>query len=213
MAREQTLHRVQTALGRKAGQAPSEVPPVRLRIPEVDLGRRIATFRERLEALAARTAHLRTRAEAVSYVAGVTAGRDSVASNAPYLAECGITTLPGVRTGFTDAAALRAACATTAVGITSADYALSDTGTMVMIASPAEARLVSLLPPVHVAVFPASRMLTGLDELFTLIPDPARITSSMVMITGPSRTADIEQILVRGVHGPGEVHVVIVDEP
>ena len=52
----------------------------------------------------------------------------------------------------------------------------------------------------------------GLDELFTKLPSPADGTSAMVMITGPSRTADIEQILVRGVHGPGEIYAVIVDE-
>ena len=63
----------------------------------------------------------------------------------------------------------------------------------------------------HIAIVPAACLLTGLDELYTLIPRPADRTSSMVFITGPSRTADIEQILVRGVHGPGEIHVVIVE--
>jgi len=96
------------------------------------------------------------------------------------------------------------------VGISSADYALADTGTLVMLASPAEARLISLLPPVHIAVVPIERVLSGLDELFAVLPNPAAQTSSMVLITGPSRTADIEQILVRGVHGPGEIHVVLV---
>jgi L-lactate dehydrogenase complex protein LldG len=67
-----------------------------------------------------------------------------------------------------------------------------------------------LLPPVHIAVVPRERVLTGLDELLTILPHPAEQTSSMVLITGPSRTADIEQILVRGVHGPGEIHVVVV---
>ena len=53
-------------------------------------------------------------------------------------------------------------------------------------------------------------MLTSLDELLERVPDPARVAVRMVLITGPSRTADIEQILVRGVHGPGEIHVVIL---
>jgi L-lactate dehydrogenase complex protein LldG len=69
-----------------------------------------------------------------------------------------------------------------------------------------------LLPPVHVAVFPQSRILTNLDELLSVVPKPADETSSMVLITGPSRTADIEQILVRGVHGPGGVYAIIVED-
>jgi L-lactate utilization protein LutC len=137
-------------------------------------------------------------------------GKTAVASNAPFLRECGIVDLPGVQSGFTDAAELRALCAIADVGITSADFALADTGTLVMLAGPAEARLISLLPPVHVAVVPRDRILSGLDELLAILPHPAAQTSSMVLITGPSRTADIEQILVRGVHGPGEIHVVVV---
>jgi L-lactate utilization protein LutC len=79
-----------------------------------------------------------------------------------------------------------------------------------MLSSHSEARLISLLPPAHIAVVPRERILSGLDELFTILPNPAEQTSSMVLITGPSRTADIEQILVRGVHGPGEITVVVV---
>jgi L-lactate dehydrogenase complex protein LldG len=79
-----------------------------------------------------------------------------------------------------------------------------------MLSSPHEARLVSLLPREHIAVVPLERMLTGLDELFTVLPRPAERTSSMVLITGPSRTADIEQILVRGAHGPGQVLAILV---
>jgi L-lactate utilization protein LutC len=115
-----------------------------------------------------------------------------------------------VRSGITDREELRGLCAAADVGITSADYALADTGSLVMIAGPHEARLVSLLPPAHIAVVPRDRILTGLDELLTVLPNPADVTSSMVLITGPSRTADIEQILVRGVHGPGQITVVVV---
>jgi L-lactate utilization protein LutC len=168
---------------------------------------RIASMLERVRALAGEAVATK---DPLSYVAAAIAGKTAVASNAPFLAECGITGLPGVRSGVTDREELRELCATVDVGITSADYALADTGTLVLLASPQEARMISLLPPAHIAVVPRERILTGLDELFSLLPTPADATSSMVLITGPSRTADIEQILVRGVHGPGLLSVVVV---
>jgi L-lactate utilization protein LutC len=210
MARENILHKVRTALGRSAGQAVADEPPVRLRVPEVAMEDRIALMISRLEALAGKAVRVPAMDAARAFVAEAIAGKSAVASNAPYLAECGITNLPGVRSGIRQVDELTEVCARVDIGITSADYALSDTGTLVMLASPAESRLASLLPPAHIAVVPRERILTGLDELFTILPDPAAQTSSMVLITGPSRTADIEQILVRGVHGPGQITVVIV---
>jgi L-lactate dehydrogenase complex protein LldG len=210
MSREAILNKVRTALGRGAGQVIAEPPPVLLRMAEVDLETRVASLLRAVEALAGKTRRAATCEDAQAYVGEVLVGKMAVASNAPFLRECGIADLAGVQSGFTDAAALRAVCATADVGITSADYALADTGSLVMLASPAEARLISLLPPMHIAVVPIGRVLSGLDELFTIRPSPAAQTSSMVLITGPSRTADIEQILVRGVHGPGEIHVVVV---
>jgi L-lactate dehydrogenase complex protein LldG len=207
MSRDNILHRVRTALGRSAGQAVADPPPVRLRILEVDMEARISSMMGRVEALAGVA---RRTSDPCRFVAQAIAGKTAVASNAPYLAECGITGLPGVRSGIVQLDELRAVCASVDVGITSADYALADTGTLVMLAGPHEARLVSLLPPAHIAVVPRDRILTGLDELFSVLPRPAEQTSSMVLITGPSRTADIEQILVRGVHGPGQITVVIV---
>ena len=210
MSRDNILHKVRTALGRSAGQAVAGPPPVRLRVPEVAMEDRIAQMRARVEALAGKTARVPAMEAAREFVAAEIAGRTALASNAPYLVECGIASLPGVRTGITEIGELTEVCAQVDIGITSADYVLSDTGTLVMLASPAEARLVSLLPPAHIAVIPRERILTGLDELFTLLPDPAAQTSSMVMITGPSQTADIEQVLIRGVHGPGQITVIIV---
>jgi len=207
MSRDNILHRIRTAIGRSAGQAAADPPPVRLRIPEVDMESRIASMIARIEALAGKACR---SAEPCALVAAAIAGKKAVASNAPYLSECGITALPGVRSGITDRDELREVCAAADVGITSADYALADTGSLVMLSSPQEARLISLLPPSHIAVVPRERILTGLDELFTVLPNPAVRTSSMVLITGPSRTADIEQILVGGVHGPGQITVIMV---
>jgi L-lactate utilization protein LutC len=210
MSRDHILHRIRTALGRSPGQAAPALAAPRIRIPDVDMEARISSFRTRLEQLAGRVHLAATPEDARAYVADAIAGKCAVASNAPYLVECGIAALAEVRSGVTDRAELRELCATMDFGITSADYILADTGTLVMISSPREARMVSLLPPAHIAVVPRERILTGLDELFSRHPCPSNETSSMVLITGPSRTADIEQILVRGVHGPGEVTVVIV---
>jgi L-lactate dehydrogenase complex protein LldG len=210
MMREHILHRIRTALGRSAGQGVADPPPVRLVLPEVEREARIRSFTARLEALAGKVHRVATKEQACTLVAAVTGGRSAVASNAPFLAECGITALPGVESAIMERDHLRERCAVVDIGITSADYALADTGTLVMLSSAREARMVSLLPPAHIAVVPLERLLTGLDELFTLLPRPAEQSSSMVLITGPSRTADIEQILVRGVHGPGQLTVILV---
>jgi L-lactate dehydrogenase complex protein LldG len=210
MPREHMLHKVRTALGRSAGQPVEAPPPVRLRVPEAGIEARISLFFERIEALAGKTHRAPSPEDARDYVESVIAGRKAVASNAAILRECRITALAGVEGGVTNGAHLRELSATVSCGITGADYALADTGTLVMLASPQEARLISLLPPVHIAIVEHQRLLTGLDELLSILPYPAEQTSSMVLITGPSRTADIEQILVRGVHGPGEIHVVVV---
>ena len=210
MARDYILHKVRTALGRNVAQSPGPAPAVRIRIPEMDLETRIRTFLACIEKLAGKTYRAASTEEARGYVARLVQGKAAVASNAPILEACGITGLTGVQAGFHSEPALREACSRAEYGITGADYALADTGTLVMLSSAQEARMISLMPPVHIAIVDSSKLLTGLDELFTVLPNPAEQTSSMVLITGPSRTADIEQILIRGVHGPGEIHVVLL---
>ena len=208
--REHILHRVRTALGRSSGQPAPTPPPARVLVPKMDVEERVSTMLRKVEALAGKTRRARGPEDARAFLAEAIEQKTAVASNAPFLVACGITSLPGVRSGIVDRDELRNRCAAADIGITSADYALADSGTLVMMASPSEARIISLLPPEHIAIVPRERILTGLDELFTLAPYPAGQTSSMVLITGPSRTADIEQILVRGVHGPGRLTVVVV---
>ena len=82
-----------------------------------------------------------------------------------------------------------------------------------MESSPAEPRSLSLLPPLHIAVAGRDQILPDLFDLFA----PGRrsnqpgLPSCLSLITGPSKTGDIELRLVTGVHGPGEVHVVLID--
>ena len=92
--------------------------------------------------------------------------------------------------------------------VSEALYALADPGSVVLAASPEEPRTKSLLPEIHMTIVSEDCVLSGLDELFAKV-GPA-LPSSLAIISGPSRSADIEQILVLGVHGPREEHVVIV---
>lgn len=209
LSREALLKRVRAALGRTAGQPPPPPPEVRLRAPNSGAGQRVELFCACIERLAGRTYVADSMAGARSHVASLIEGRRAIASNAAFLEQCGVTQLPWVKSGIHEKALLRALCAEADFGITSADFALADTGTLVMLSSPREARMISLLPPVHIALVPRENILSNLDELFLVEPLPAGQTSSMVLITGPSRTGDIEQILIRGVHGPGEIHVIV----
>src|SRR5690242_14541608 len=145
MSREHVLHKVRTALGRSAGQPVEEPPPVRLSIAETGIEARIESFCARIEALAGKTYRAKSPEDARGYVAGVLNGRSAVASNAAILRHCGITALAGVESGVTDRVRLRALCSSAACGITGANYALADTGTLVMLASVQEARMISLL--------------------------------------------------------------------
>jgi L-lactate dehydrogenase complex protein LldG len=105
------------------------------------------------------------------------------------------------------------------LGVTGVDFALAETGTLVLVSGAGRPRSTSLLPPTHVAVFDRRRLLESLEQagimLEALHADPARAMSGAMInfITGPSRTADIELTLTRGVHGPKEVHAVFVDAP
>ncbi len=94
---------------------------------------------------------------------------------------------------------------TAETGITGAEIAIAETGSILIHNQPGGHRMASLLPPRHVVLISESRIVSTLEE--GLAHDPTR---SSVLITGTSRTADIEGFLVRGVHGPRELWVVVL---
>lgn len=100
------------------------------------------------------------------------------------------------------------------IGITGVDAGLAGTGSLVLCSGVGKPRLASLLPPLHVAVLTADQLYPGLEAWLAAIsaggPDRPGTTSSISVISGPSRTGDIGNISVRGVHGPGEVHVLLI---
>jgi len=129
------------------------------------------------------------------------------------LADTGVA-LQVMAQGFgLDRAALRQKAIEADLGITGADYAIAETGSCVLIPRQGVSRLASLVPPVHVAVVERGQVLPSLDDLFTLRRDDflsGNLGSYMNIISGPSRSADIEYTLITGVHGPGEVHMVLM---
>lgn len=97
-----------------------------------------------------------------------------------------------------------------AAGITGALGGLADTGSLALVSSASRPRLASLLPPTHIALLPTSRLFPDMASFFAANPDVTREASNLVFVTGPSRTADIELTLQRGVHGPKFVHVLLL---
>jgi len=93
-------------------------------------------------------------------------------------------------------------------GVSVALHGLADTGSVVIAASPNEPRARHLHGNVHVSLLAESRILPDLATLFERLERP--LPSSLSIVTGPSRSADIEQRMIVGVHGPAEVHVVLL---
>ncbi|MHB8687231.1 MAG: LUD domain-containing protein [Candidatus Dormibacteraceae bacterium] len=103
------------------------------------------------------------------------------------------------------------------VGISGANMAIAETGTIVLVTNEGNADLTTTLPPVHIALFGIDKLVASLDDAVAVLRMLPRSGTGQVMtsyvnwITGPSRSADIEQSLTIGVHGPKEMHCVIID--
>ncbi|QDU29579.1 Lactate utilization protein C [Anatilimnocola aggregata] len=98
------------------------------------------------------------------------------------------------------------------IGITSVDLAIAETGTLLMCHHPGQERLASLLPPVHVAIVEQSQIVPDLLDAFRILHERGvqNLPSNITLITGPSKTGDIELQLTTGVHGPGRWRVIII---
>lgn len=104
----------------------------------------------------------------------------------------------------------RAAKAEDALGVTGAFCALAETGTLMLVSGPGTPASVSLLPETHVAVVPVSRIVPHMEDGWDLLRDERReLPRAVNFVSGPSRTADIEQTLILGAHGPYRVHIVL----
>ncbi len=128
----------------------------------------------------------------------------------------GIEVTPIVRGEASERERLREEMRRADVGLTGTDYALAETGSLVILPRRGLSRLVSLVPPVHVALVRPDELLESLHDLFLLRrleykQRGGEMGSYLNFITGPSRTADIEMTIVQGVHGPRAVHMILVE--
>ena len=97
-------------------------------------------------------------------------------------------------------------------GVTSALAGVADTGSLVLRPGSGEPRTLSLVPPVHVAVLRASQLYAGLPAAMKAVNPQADMPTNLLLVTGPSKTADIQQVLAYGAHGPKELVIVLVDD-
>ncbi len=100
------------------------------------------------------------------------------------------------------------------IGITTAQWAIAETGTLVLESERELNRLASLVPPIHIAIIEAAGIRRTMSEVLDLVKSSdVGLSRAVTFITGPSRTSDIELTLAIGVHGPGELYVIVIDEP
>ena len=97
------------------------------------------------------------------------------------------------------------------LGITGALCAIAETGTLVVVSSPCTPTATTLLPDTHVAVLSARDIVAGMEEAFARVRAlPDGMPRAANLISGPSRTGDIEQTIVLGAHGPYRVHILLL---
>ena len=174
------------------------------------------TFKAAAETAKAEVFHFHTCAEATDFVAdflnknGVAdaPGATALCAGGGWLApeiRSRLAAVPGVHFEVT-----REGAAAAKFGLSFMEWALADTGTLAQDATPVERRLVSTLVKIHIAFVPAGGLLPDLASLLARV-DPKK-AQYLSLITGPSRTADIERVLTIGVHGPERLIALMVDD-
>jgi L-lactate utilization protein LutC len=196
--------------------APAEYRPM---VPRTDDNSQTlaAQFMLAAEALACEVYQVPDETQALQTVLDLLQGVSTIAAWDP-----GEIRLPGLRNALHEAGIRltnpddKADEAQAEVGLSGAEAGLAATGSLVLASGPGQYRTASLLPPVHIAILHTSQIVADLESWFAYHRRNnflhMRQSSTIVVISGPSRTADIAMQLVMGMHGPREVKVVVVGE-
>ena len=173
-------------------------------------------FKTRAEAVSAEVHRFETQTAALDFIAGFlraegvadAPNQHAVWADCPFLNGIDRQQLAGIAGLQFEITRERAAEAR--FGISQMDWALADTGTLAQDATAVDKRLVSTLPAIHIALVATAALLPDMPAWLTRVePETAGYLS---LITGPSRTADIERVLTIGVHGPSRLIIIFVDE-
>ena len=192
-----------TSKGAIQAEEPIEDPPVR--------------FLEELEALGGHGRRVESLEEAREYVLALTRERDAKllvrwdVEELEKLDVDGALRESGVEVViWRDLEDFRGVAARADIGLSTAEWAIAETGSLILTGGPGRGRTVTLLPPTYVAVVAASRVLHTVSDAIERYAEQDEMPANVCFHTGPSRSGDIEMSLAIGVHGPGEVHVIVV---
>ncbi len=229
MSRDQILAALRTSLASnrhwleaEAARAPHAPPPF-VHPPADDL---VAQFAGELAKLEGRAYSVAEDAEALDLIGRLLDERSArqvlawdleqiaLPGLAALLAGRGVTLLDAMVQGAERKARLQA-IEPAPVCLSGVECAIAESASLVLVHGPGRPRLASLLAPCHIAVVRRAQLVRGLGEALSLLRERHGTTifdatSNLTLISGPSRTADIEMTLSLGIHGPPEVHVVLI---
>jgi L-lactate dehydrogenase complex protein LldG len=219
-AREETLGKVRAALGKRSGTQPAggmapaisvpstaRVAPRTAGAPESELEQLLAEIRK----LSGVTRRLASRDElraALAELVRAEAVKKATLWTTPDITAWDIAgSLKALGVEIVPPQADKRLVAECELGVTGVDAALAETGTLLLRSAPDRPRVVSLLPRVHLAILTPAALRPDLHQAF----DDAKDAGYSVLVTGPSRTADIELTLTLGVHGPRSLYAWVMD--
>lgn len=212
--------RHRTRAGRyRPTRAPDSVWTPREHTPEREpIENPSARFLEELEALGGHGERVESYEEARRYVVALARERGAKlllrwdVEDLELLGVDGPLEESGVEVALSgDSKDLRGVAARADIGLTTAEWVVAETGSLVLTGGAGKGRSVTLLPPVYVAVITVDRILSTVTEAIEKYASSGGVPANLCFHTGPSRSGDIEQSLAIGVHGPGDVHAVLVD--
>ncbi len=229
-AREAMLARIRAGLGQsrawleaQAAAAPHTPPPF-VHPPQADLAEQFAAELARVAGHAHRCADEQGALDTIAGIIGSRAGAGVIAWDRQQIGLPGLDALlERLGTWALDARVSDApraerlqALEPAQICISGADAGIAESGTLLLVSAPGRPRMASLLAPVAIVVLRRGQLVRGLGEALAAVrarygDEPLTDHSSIILITGPSRTGDIEMTLTLGVHGPGEIHVVLID--